>query len=542
MVGTESPDFAQPETQFGESAPSVLGGGGGGGGGGAVDSFDAPGAIPGVASPPPGDPGSGQSASEQAYGSDSGGNFSTQLIGLDTFEGPDQPMGRPQNLEQGKAEIAAQAQGLPQLEGAEGGDKADKDAGAPAPAGGGATDAGEVSPELAAQITAAQTDTRTAIAQAEGEATAFKAELAGKRDQFDAEQHATMLEQLKTMSAADKRSTLKEMGYDEKSVKKMKDADLDRIIEGKIDNQQRQSRILGMTPEELAKLPPERKIQHLVDLGIDQGDLDKAGQQKAVKLFDDVMAVAHVPGQHKVKIKIKGGLFGKSWIVHVDCDAEGNTQMTAEKEGGFFSKLWGWVKAALPIILLVLAPLTAGASLIALAVYQAAMAISQGDWLGAIVAGAGALVGVGAFMAAKGALGAASTFAKIAQVAGKVKTVAQAAQTSMMAAKAKNAGSLLGALASGAAAFAQFSANTADKFAQTMTRWSERLKKWGGVISGGETVARGIKGGDPLAAVGGAFDTVGAAVDGKSGTAKNMARASSLTTLANAGRIALKNQ
>jgi hypothetical protein len=537
VLGTQTPDLSFAESSSGESASPAIGGGDG-----APASIDAvSGTIPDVSSPPPGDPGGGDgapSASEQAYGGGARGtgDFEAQAVGLETFEGPDQPMGRPQNLEQGKQDLAAQAQGMPEL------DKADT---APGPAGaepgmaGG--DAGEMTPEIAASIGAAQGETKAAIAQAEGESNAFKAEMAARRDQFDGEQHATMLEQLKTMSPADKRSTLKEMGYDEKSVKKMKDAELDRIIEGKIDNQQRQSRILGMTPDELAQLPPARKIQHLVDLGIDKEDLDKAGEQKAVKLFDDVMRVAHVPGQHKVKIKIKGGLFGKSWIVNVDCDAEGNTSMTAQKEGGFFSKLWGWIKAALPIILMVLAPLTAGASLIVLAVYQAAVAISQGDWLGAIVAGAGALVGVGAFMAAKGALGASSAFAKIAQVAGKVKTVAQAAQTSMAAAKAKNAGSLLGALASGASAFAAFSANTADKFAQTMTKWSEKLKKWSGVISGGETVARGIKSGDPIAAVGGAFDTVGAAVDPKGANAKNMQRASTLTNLVNTGRTALKS-
>src|SRR5678815_5365747 len=226
------------------------------------------------------------------------------------------------------------------------------------------------------------------------------------------------------MSSVEKRQTLQEMGYDPKKVKKLKDAELDGLIEGKMESEQRKTRILGMTPEELAALSPAQKIQYLVDLGIDRGDLDKAGQSKAVQLFDDVMKVAHVPGQHQVKIKIKGGLLGKSWVVNVKCDAEGNTDIQAEKKGGFLSKLWGWVKIALPIILTVLAPLTAGASLIVLAIYQTATAIKSGDWLGAAIGAAGALVGVGAFMAAKGALGAASTFAKVASVAGKVKNVA----------------------------------------------------------------------------------------------------------------------
>lgn len=539
--GARSQELAPAEAQT--AAAPALGDGGGGG-----DMAPLGGAIPDLGATPPADPGGAKSASEQAYetpitvsGKDAGkdgGDFVAERVGVDELAGPDQPIGPPQNLEAGKADIAASAQALPELGGAEdlGGIGADKQA-APAATGGG--DSGPPSPEVAKSISGAQDETRTAIAQAETESTAFKTEIAARRDRFDAEQHATMIDKLTTMSAADKRSTLREMGYDEKSVKKMKDAELDAIISGRIDKEQRQSRILGMTPEELAKLTPDRKIQHLVDLGIDKADLDKVGQARATKLFDDVMAVAHVPGQHEVKIKIKGGLLGKSWIVKVNCDAEGNTDMAAQKEGGFFSKLWGWVKAALPIICLVLAPLTAGASLIALAVYQASVAIASGDWLGAITAGAGALVGVGAFLAAKGALGAASTFAKVAQVATKVKNVAQAAQTSMLAAKAKNAGSLLGALASGAASFAAFSASSADKFAQTMTRWSERLKKWGGVISGGETVIHGIKSGDPVGAIGGAFDTVGAAADPKSATAKTMMRASTLTGFANAGRAAL---
>src|SRR5678816_45110 len=238
-----------------------------------------------------------------------------------------------------------------------------------APPGGGG-DGGAVGADLAATIVAAQSDTREAIAQSEADSAAYKAEMTAKRDQFEAEQHATTLEKLKTMSSVEKRQTLQEMGYDPKKVKKLKDAELDGIIAGKMEAENRKTKILGMTPEELAALSPGQKIQYLVDLGIDKGDLDKVGQGKATQLFDDIMKVAHVPGQHEVKIKIKGGLLGKSWVVKVKCDAEGNTDVQAEKKGGFLSKLWGWIKLALPIILAVLGPLTLGASLIVLAIYQ----------------------------------------------------------------------------------------------------------------------------------------------------------------------------
>jgi hypothetical protein len=464
------------------------------------------------------------------------GELTAQRVGAEPDEdggGPDVPVRDP---EAGKQDLAAVGEQLPPQGGAEelaGGVTTD------APAGGGG--GGEPSAEMTASIGQAQSETREAVAASEAEAETYKATMGAQRERFESEQHATMLEQLKTMSSTEKRQTLQEMGYDPKQVKKLKDAELDGIIEGKLDTEQRKTKILGMDPEERKALSPERKIQYLVDLGIDRGDLDKAGPAKATRLFDDVMAVAHVPGQHKVKIQIKGGLFGKSWEVSVKCDAEGNSDITAEKKGGLFSKLWGWIKAALPIILTVLGPLTAGASLVVLAVYQTVTAIKNGDWLGAIVGAAGALVGVGAFMAAKGALGAASTFSKIASVAAKAKNVAEAAKTAMLAAKAKNAGSLLGALAAGGAAFASFATNAADKFAQTMTRWSDKLRKWSTIISGGERVAQGIKHGDPLAAIGGAFDTAAAAIGGNGAAAKNLQRASTITTFTAAGKRALQS-
>src|SRR5258705_695237 len=144
--------------------------------------------------------------------------------------------------------------------------------------------------------------------------------MAAQNERFDDEQHATVLEQLKAMSSADKRSTLEEMGYDPKAIKKMTDAEIDSVITGKIETDQRKTKIMGMTPEELKALSPDKKIQFLTDLGIDRGDLDKVGQGRAAKLFDDVLAVAHVPGQHKVSIKISNGFLGlnkKSWDVNI---------------------------------------------------------------------------------------------------------------------------------------------------------------------------------------------------------------------------------
>jgi Domain of unknown function (DUF4157) len=507
----------------------------------------------------------GGAAGDAKAGKDEPIDLSAERIGADPDEGedvgPDVPV---RNPEAGKQDIAAAGQQLPPQGGAEeaaGGNALAANAGGAG--GGGAAEAGagggggggEVSGDLNAAVTSAQSDAREATAQAESESAAYKAETTEQRDRFEAEQHATMLEQIKAMSSIEKRQTLQEMGYDPKKVKKLKDAELDGLIQGKMEAEQRKTKILGMTPEELAALSPGQKLQYLVDLGIDRGDLDKAGQGKATQLFDDIMKVAHVPGQHKVKIKIKGGLLGKSWVVTVKCDADGNTDVQAQKEGGFLSKLWGWVKAALPIILTVLAPLTAGVSLIVLGVYQAAMAIKSGDWLGAVLGAVTAIGGVSTFLSvAKGASAAAATFSKISDVAKKVQKVAEAAQAAMTAAKAKNAGSLLAALSQGAAAFAAFSGKAASKFAETMDRWSKRLDKWAKIVSGGQRVVQGIQKGDPIGALGGALDTAVAALDkssdkkpgdatagAKTGTVKALERASKITGLVGAGKRALQS-
>jgi DNA-binding phage protein len=496
----------------------------------------------------------GASGDKKPEGEEEIGELTAERAGQEPDEGedvgPDVPV---RDIEGGKQEIAGAGQQLPPDGGAEeaagiaveGGDAA------PATATAGDGEGGEASPEASVAITDAQNDAREAAAQAEAESAAYKADTVARREQFEAEQHALMLEQLKTMSSIEKRQTVQEMGFDPKKVKKMKDAELDALIQGKIETEQRKTKILGMTPEELAALSAGQKIQYLVDLGIDRKDLDKAGEAKAARLFDDIMKVAHVPGQHKVKIKIKGGLLGKSWEVTVKCDAEGNTDIQAQKKGGFLSKLWGWVKLALPIILTVLAPLTAGVSLIVLGVYQAAMAIKNGDWLGAVLGAVTAIGGISTFTSAiKGASAAAKAMSKVADIAKKVQKVAEAAKAAMVAAKAKNAGSLLGALAQGAAAFADLSAKYAEKFAATMKRWSERLEKWSKVIAGGQKTVQSIKKGDPLGALGGGFDAVAAMLDkssaekgiDKSSSVKALERASKITSHVGAGKRALESK
>jgi LysM repeat protein len=495
----------------------------------------------------------GENASDAKEGEEEGGELTAERVGVEEEEGTE-PVGEPHNLEGGKQELAGNRDQVPQAndELSGGGDasfgpaEGNERGGSEGPeAAGEAGEGAAPSPEMFEAIQAAQNDAREGQAEADAESAAFNAEMRARREQFDAEQEAVVIETMKAMSSADKRSLLVEMGWDEKGVKKLKDHELDGLIEGKFAQEARKTKILGMTPEELAELSPEQKITFLVDLGVDRKDLTKIGQAQACKAFDDIMRVAHVPGQHKVKIKIKGGLNKKSWEVTIKVDADGNADLAAKKKKGFLSKLWGWVKALIPIILTILGPLTGGISLIVLAVYQTAIAIQTGDWLGAVIGIAGAVVGVGVVAAmanfAKGAYGTAMSFAKIANVAMKVQKTAQAAQAAMLAAKAKNAGSLLGVLAQGASLFASFASNAAGKFAQTMTRWSERLKQWSQIISSGEKVAKAVKSGDPLTALGSAFDLATAAVGGTSKTGQNLQRAANITAFVNVGQRALKS-
>jgi hypothetical protein len=376
------------------------------------------------------------------------------------------------------------------------------------PSDGGGAGGGEVSPEMQGFIEQAQGETQDIVGQAEAESNAFKAKGAEMRDTFAEQQQAVVNEKVATMSTEDKRSTLIEMGYSEKQIKKMKPEEIDSIIAGTYTAEIRKARIQGMDVDEAQGLPYEQKRQFLADLGIDGGDLDKLGAGKCGPLFDQIVALSKQPGSHKVKAKVKGGPFGRSWEINIKVDGEGQVQeITAEKKGGWFSKLWGWIKAALPIILVVLAPVTGGLSLVALAVWKAAIAIKNGDWLGLITAVAGALSGGVTFMVSKGLTAAASVLTKVAAIATKVGNVARAAQAALTAAKAKSPGSLMAALAGGAAAFASFTENATTGFGATMKKWSEKLETWAKRITGAEMTVRAAKGGDPLGALQGAFTT-----------------------------------
>ncbi len=431
------------------------------------------------------------------------GELTAERVGVEDEEAADQPVGPEQNTEGFKEDVKDAGKDMPK--------EGDAAAGIPKGPGGGAGGTGEaqLSPELIENIEGAKADAKAGAEEAEGEAAAYKAEMNERRDRFDNEQIALTMENLRTMSPADKRASLIELGYDKKAVKKMKDAELDGVITGRLETEQRKSKILGMDEAELKALTPARKAQFLIDLGIDAKDIRKIGDAKAAAAFDQVIREAKIPGQHKVKIKIKGGLLGKSWEVKINVDGEGQADFDVKKKGGILSSIFKWVKMIAPIVLTMILP---AAGIIALAVFQTVTAIIRGDWLGAIIGAAGGLVAVGALAGIKeGASSAAKAFQKIADVAGKVEKTAKAAQATIAAAKAKSPGGLLAAISQGASAFAGFASAKAANFKASMEKWAAKLDTWSRVVSGGEKVVKGIKSGNVGTAVGGAFDAVAAA-------------------------------
>ena len=481
--------------------------------------LDAPGASPvdPVTDPSPPPAPSGDAAGDPMPGRQQGGQSPATTEG---GEGGDGEWGDPSVEELGRQEVPSEEEPLDagdprpdtsMLEGAKVDEVPESELGEipeSLPSEGGGGGGGEVSPEMKGFIEQAQGETRDIVGQAEAESNAFKAKGAEMRDTFAEQQQAVVNEKVATMSVEDKRSTLIEMGYSEKQIKKMKPAEIDSIIAGTYTAEIRKARIQGMDVDEARGLPYDQKRQFLADLGIEGGDLDKLGPGKCGPLFDQIIALSKQPGSHKVKAKVKGGPFGKSWEINIKVDGEGQVQeITAEKKGGWFSKLWGWIKAALPIILVVLAPVTGGLSLVALAVWKAAIAIKNGDWLGLITAVAGALSGGVTFMVSKGLTAAAGVLTKVAAIATKVGNVARAAQAALVAAKAKSPGSLMAALAGGAAAFASFTENATTGFGATMKKWSEKLETWAKRISGAEATIKAAKDGDPLGALQGAFHT-----------------------------------
>lgn len=272
--------------------------------------------------------------------------------------------------------------------------------------------------------------------------------------------------------------------------------------------------IEGMTPSEILALSVTEKRSFLEGFGVPAKDLKKAKDNDIEGAILDMVTKAQIPGNHNVKLKIKGGLFKKSYDITLTVTEDGGLEgVEVKKKSGFFSKLAGVLKSALkialPLIAKALAPMTGGLSLLALGVYDVVMAIKNKDWLGAIAAAAG---GVGGF-ATEALKNTASLAAKglnqAAKIASGIQKVALTAKTGLAAIKAKNPGALLGALSTGASAVAGFASDKSGKFATTLEKWSTRLDNWSKLTKGGTNLVAAVKGKDPLEAMTAALDIVG---------------------------------
>jgi lysozyme family protein/peptidoglycan hydrolase-like protein with peptidoglycan-binding domain len=305
------------------------------------------------------------------------------------------------------------------------------------------------------------------------------------------------------MSIDEKQSTLSEMGYSTESIGQMSASMMDQALMGTLNSQVRFLRIQGMSPDELRHLSIGDQRQFLTDLGVPAKDLRKAKDRYIRSAVSDVVAKSKVPGRHTVRLKIKGGFFRKkSYNIQLDVNDEGHLAgVDIKKKGGFFSKLGGFIKMALPFIAKLLAGVTGGLSLVALGIYNAVQAARQGNWLGAIAAAAGGLAG--------------ASLGMVAKVADKVAQIAQSTQAGLLAIKAKSPGGLLAAISSGAGAVAGFAADQASKFATTLKGWSDKLATAGNIATGTEATVAAIRGKDPLAAVSGALAVMGSVAEAK---------------------------
>jgi len=298
------------------------------------------------------------------------------------------------------------------------------------------------------------------------------------------------------MSTDEKRSTLADMGYSGQAIDMMSPTEKNEALAGVLNKVVRSCRIQGMSTEEITRLPANEQRQFLIDLGVPAADAYKAEDRYIQQAVLDVVAVATTPGHHNIVLTIRGGwLRGKSYDINLEVSDEGHlADVDIEKRGGFFSKLGGLIKMALPVIAKLLAGFTGGLSLLALGIYNAVEAARNGDWLGAIASVAGGFVGAG--------------FDGLASVADKVGSIANSAVRGLQAIKDGNIGGIIGAFASGAEAFASFAADQAGSFATTAREWAENARTWGGIAVGGVAVFQAIRGRDPLAAISASLNLV----------------------------------
>jgi len=257
-------------------------------------------------------------------------------------------------------------------------------------------------------------------------------------DEYMASQQEAINNAVVLMSVDEKKHSLREIGYSSSTIGQMSGSELDDALSGTLTSHVRFLKIQGMSAVELAQLPVNEQRQFLTDLGVPAADLWKAKDRYIRDAVQQVVAKSKTPGNHSIRLKIRGGFFRKkSYDIQLEVSNEGHLAgVDIEKKGGFFSKLGGFIKTALPIVAKLLAGVTGGLSLVALGIYQGIEAARKGDWVGVITSVAGGL----------GAAGLDT----ISRVANGINKAASAAQAGLNAIQAKNPGGILAAISSGA--------------------------------------------------------------------------------------------
>ncbi|HEX8819981.1 MAG TPA: hypothetical protein VF794_08665 [Archangium sp.] len=218
----------------------------------------------------------------------------------------------------------------------------------------------------------------------------------------------------------------------------------------------------------------QEKKDFLKQFGVSEKHLKKAKPHEIENAFNQIVDQMKTPGDAKLKFKIAGKKYEAK--IHLD-PTKGELDISIKQKKGFFGKVLDGIKKygqiALSIASFIPGPIGVAAR-IASAVISAIGAFKKGDILGGLAAAAGALAGGASALAGKAVSGVAKTVATVASV---VEKGATAAKGVIEGIKNKNWGSVLTAVATGAAGAAGALGAGAQKLANTMNdvaTWATR--------------------------------------------------------------------
>lgn len=240
----------------------------------------------------------------------------------------------------------------------------------------------------------------------------------------------------------------------------------------------------------LPKLPREQLMGQLDTYAKVPGKAtSKLKDSELQATFQEIAATLNTGGELKTKV-------GKHNL-ELKVAQDGKVLQAKCKKPGFWSKVGGFVKKAVPVVLTVASfiPVTAPFARVASAVMSAVQAVKSKSILGIAAAAAG-MVGAGVAAVAGKAASVAGT------VANRVATVANAASRTLSGIAAVRQGSLLGGLAGIAGAVASGVSSVAGSFGQGFQRVADGLNRWAGRAAAGFLAVDAAKRGDFLGAAG----------------------------------------